>query len=90
MPRELLLPEVKPLTAQLKTFYEWNRLEPSEEHLYRECWGIKAACGFVKRKGRRGEIPKVPWPYVFEFDSTNNNILFFNCMEVMQYITLQK
>eukprot|EP00435_Cladocopium_sp_Y103_P039801 s2451_g10.t1 len=50
-PRDLNLPEVKPLTLQLKKFYEINRMSASEEHLYRECWGIKAACGFVKRKG---------------------------------------
>ena len=74
-PRELLLPEVKPLTTQLKTFYEWNGLQPADEHVYRECWGIKAACGFVKRKGRRGEVPKVPWLNVLQFNPTT--VCFF-------------
>lgn len=61
MPRDLTLPEVKPLTAQLKKFYGMNGLSPSEEHLYREVWGIKSAVGFVKRKGRRCEIPRETW-----------------------------
>jgi hypothetical protein len=60
-PRELILPEVKPLTDQLKKFYEMNGKAPTEEHLYRECWGIKSACSFVKRKGRRCEIPREAW-----------------------------
>ena len=37
-----------------------NKLTVSEEHLLREAWGFKNACGFVKRKGRRGEITKDP------------------------------
>lgn len=32
-----------------------------EEQLYRESWGIKAACGLVKRKGQRKEVSKEPW-----------------------------
>ena len=60
-PRDLTLPEIKPLTVQLKKVYEMNGLSPTEEHLYRECWGIKSAAGFIKRKGRRGEIPRESW-----------------------------
>lgn len=60
-PRDLVLPEVKPLTLQLKKVYEMNGLKATEEHLYRECWGIKSACSFIKRKGRRGEIPQESW-----------------------------
>lgn len=55
-----MLPEVKPLMAQLKLFYEMNGLQPTEEGLYREAWGFKGAAGFVKRKGRRGELTKEP------------------------------
>ena len=60
-PRTLNLPEIKPLQHQLKVFYEMNGLKPSEEHLYREAWGIKQATGFIKRKGRREEIPRETW-----------------------------
>ena len=60
-PRDMTLPEIRPLTVQLKKLYEMNGLSPSEEHLYRECWGIKSACGFVKRKGRRAEISRESW-----------------------------
>lgn len=61
MLRNLKLPEVKPLNAQLLKFYEMNKLSVSDEQLLREAWGFKAACGFVKRKGRRGELTKEPW-----------------------------
>ena len=59
--RNLKLPEVKPLVCQLKMFYELNKLTVPEEHLLREAWGFKAACGFIKRKGRREELTKDPW-----------------------------
>ena len=55
------LPEVKPLVGQLKKFFEMNKLTVPEEHLLREAWGFKAACGFIKRKGRREELTKDPF-----------------------------
>lgn len=58
--RTLKLPEVKPLLKNLSMFYNMNKLTVSDEHLLREAWGFKYACGFVKRKGRRGEITKDP------------------------------
>lgn len=60
-PRTLQLPEMKPLQSQLKAFYEMNGLKPAEEQIYREAWGIKHACGLVKRKGRRGEPTRDTW-----------------------------
>lgn len=60
-PRTLILPEIRPLQQQLKNLYEMNGLKPSEQHLYREAWGIKQATGFIKRKGRREEIPRETW-----------------------------
>lgn len=59
------MPEVKPLTIQLRKFYEMHKLTVAEEQLLREAWGFKAACGFVKRKGRREELTSDPW---FNFD----------------------
>lgn len=55
------MPEVKPLTQQLKKMYDMNGLKAAEEQLYRECWGIKQACGLVKRKGRRRELARDSW-----------------------------
>ena len=59
-PRNLILPEVAPLMTQLKLFYHMNGLAPSNETLYRDAWGLKGACGFIKRKGRRQELTKEP------------------------------
>lgn len=59
-PRTLMLPEVAPLMAQLKLFYHMNGLAPSNDTLYRDAWGLKGACGFIKRKGRRQELTKEP------------------------------
>lgn len=58
--RDLKLPEIGPLQKQLNAFYEMNKLTVAPEHVLREAWGIKTACGFVKRKGRRGEVTKDP------------------------------
>lgn len=54
------MPEVKPLTIQLRKFYEMLKLTVADEQLLREAWGFKAACGFVKRKGRREELTTDP------------------------------
>jgi hypothetical protein len=60
-PRKLNLPEGAPLMAQLKLFYHMNGLAPSNDTLYRDAWGLKGACGFIKRKGRRQELTKEPY-----------------------------
>ncbi|CAK9062716.1 unnamed protein product [Durusdinium trenchii] len=56
----LTLPEVTPLMAQIANFYRMNGLQPADDQVYREAWGLKAACGLVKRKGRRHELSKDP------------------------------
>lgn len=68
-PRTLTMPEIKPLQTQLKLFYEMNGLKPAEEQIYREAWGIKHACGLVKRKGRRGEPTRDTWLQIDLCDS---------------------
>ena len=60
-PRKRVLPEIKPLMEALNKFYTMLGLQPANEHLYREAWGMKAACGLVKRKGRRQELTKETW-----------------------------
>lgn len=56
--RDLKLPEVMALQKQLKVIYAMHNLKAAEEQVYRESWGIKAACGFVKRKGKRSEVTR--------------------------------
>ena len=58
MLRDLKLPEVPALQKQLKLLYAMRNLKASDEQVYRESWGIKAACGFVKRKGKRNEVTR--------------------------------
>lgn len=46
---------------QLKLVYGYSNLTGiNEETIYRQAWGIKGACGLVKRKGRRHEFTKDP------------------------------
>lgn len=47
--------------AQIANFYRMNGLQPADDQVYREAWGLKAACGLVKRKGRRHELSKEAW-----------------------------
>ena len=50
------LPEIGSLQQQINLFYNLCNHTVSDEQAYREAWGIKQACGFIKRKGRRGEV----------------------------------
>ena len=57
-PRNDKLPEIVPLMDQLKKVYNFNNLVVTEELTYRQAWGIKGACGLIKRKARRQEFTK--------------------------------
>ena len=61
------MPEIGSLMEQIEKVYTMNKLKANEEVIYRQSWGIKKACGFVKRKGRRGEYTKDSWINLFGF-----------------------
>ena len=55
------MPEIGSLMEHIEKAYTMNKLKAIEEMIYRQAWGIKKGCGFVKRKGRRGEFTKDSW-----------------------------
>ena len=52
--------EIEPLKIQIRQFYRTLLVEPNEDTIYRDAWGIRNSCNFVKLKARRREFSKDP------------------------------
>ena len=82
--RDKKLPDLPSLQAELKTLYQTNSLVHAEEVIYRESWGLKAALGLIKRKGRRWEITKELWLQC----ALAIGVLLWNCVFFLRTVKL--
>ena len=52
------VPDIKPLTSEIFRLYGLLNMEVGQDQVYREAWGVRLACGLIKRKGQRKEVSK--------------------------------
>ena len=52
------VPDIKPLTSEIFRLYGLLNMEVGQDQVYREAWGVRLACGLIKRQGQRKEVSK--------------------------------